>query len=102
MNPAEQEAVVLAEERRRAEQEADQIVELAIDAWRTQRVGVLLPLFREALAKLAADQPADSPSGQLGQFIRAVVALLQGEQVPAVPAAYTGRIDQLKRAIRQA
>jgi tetratricopeptide (TPR) repeat protein len=100
MSPAEQAAVVLAEERRRIAGEADHVVELAIDAWRNKRVPVLLPLFREAIEKLPVEQEPDSPAGQLGQFIQAVIALLLGKKVPAVSAEYTERIRQLRQAIK--
>ena len=48
----------------------------------------LLPQLEDLVARIEANEPEGSPWREVAQFVRAVIALLQGEEPPPVPARY--------------
>ncbi|MEK7326987.1 MAG: hypothetical protein AAB217_17220, partial [Chloroflexota bacterium] len=73
-------------------------VALAVESGELPRDKVVSKMEGEA-AKAAGEEPG-SPGAELAQFIRAVIAILKGEPVPPVPAAYAGRLATVQAARR--
>jgi len=96
MDPAQQEAIVAAEEQRRIDAQAEQLIELAVSARQNETLGDMLLLLDQSAADLLPDHPADSAVGKFGQFIQAMAALLRGEAVPSVAPEYQARLADLK------
>ena len=55
----------------------------------------LIARLEEVAAQAAAGGEPGSPWAELAEYLRAVVALLRGEDVPPVPAAYAAYIAEI-------
>jgi tetratricopeptide (TPR) repeat protein len=99
MSPEEREAALAAARQQQIEAQADQVVEAAQAARREGRVEDLLPKLQEAAAYFAEGEAPDSPYAHLARFIAAVIALLQGRPLPAVPPEYAARLAGLRRDV---
>ena len=86
-----------AAQRTQIEQLANQARDAAIAARRGQTPREqLIPQLQEAAARAAEGEAEDSPWAQVAAFLNAVVALLRGEPVPPVPAAYAARMAEIQ------
>lgn len=96
LNPAEQEAAILAIRREHIEQAARGVVEAARQAQQQGQAAALIPQLEQTAAEYAAGERPDSPYIQLAQFIRAIIARLQGEPDPPVPPEYQDYLTALE------
>jgi len=83
LTPAEQQAALAAGQQVQIDEQAEQIVEAALDALRAGDLDDLLSTLDEAAAHYAEGEEAGSAYMQLAQFTRAVAAAMRGQ--PALP-----------------
>jgi hypothetical protein len=99
MSPEEQAALADAARRQQLETLADQARDGAIAALRGQAEReALVQRIQQAADQITANEAVDSPWGELVAYLRAVVALLQNEALPPVPAAYAARLAAIRAA----
>ena len=98
LSAEEQDAARAAMRREVLEQQADQVVEAALDAARTGRSSKLLPRLAEMAAYFAEGEHADPAHVDLACFIQAVAAVLQGEEPRAVASDYVTRLAEVAGA----
>jgi hypothetical protein len=92
-----------AGQRQQIESLADQARDGAIAALRGQTEREpLLARIQEVAAQAAEGEEPGSPWDELAAYLRAVVALLAGEPVPPVPAAYAAHIAAIRDVTRGA
>jgi len=105
MDPREREqqlaAMQAAGQRRQIEDLANQARDGAIAALRgeTEREP-LLERIEQVAAQTAEGEEPGSPWDDLAAYLRAVVALLRGQPVPPVPAAYAAHVAAIQDATR--
>lgn len=99
LSPAQQEAIVAAEEQSRIDAQADQLLDLAVAARLNRNLPDMLLMLDQSAADLAANHPPDSAGAKFGIFIRAMAALLRDEAVPAVAPEYRARMAALKQRL---
>jgi hypothetical protein len=86
-------------QRQQIESLADQARDGAIAALRGEiALETLATRLEEEAAEAAADEEAGSPWQQLAAYLRAVVALLRGDELPPVPAAYAAHLAAIRQA----
>ncbi len=100
MSPVEQEAMLQAMQQQALEQQAEAIVAAARQAHRQNDTAGLIPQLEQVVANFAQAEAAGSPGHQLAQFSRAVIALLRGQPLPPVPAAYAEKLAALQRDLQ--
>jgi hypothetical protein len=86
-------------QRQQIESLADQARDGAIAALRGEiALETLATRLEEEAAEAAADEEPGSPWQQLAAYLRAVVALLRGDELPPVPAAYAAHLAAVQEA----
>jgi hypothetical protein len=100
LSPEEQAALVQDMGRHQLAAQADQIDEAARSAWQAGQVADLLPRLDEAALHLADGEAPGSAYADLAQYVRAVMALLQGHSPEPVAPAYVERLALLQQQLR--
>jgi hypothetical protein len=97
LSPQEQAALARDFARQQLQAQAEQVAQAALSAWQQEQVAELLPHLEQLAANLAAGAVAD-----LAQFVRAVLALLQGQTPEPVAPDFAERLATLEMQLGQA
>jgi len=95
LSPDEQAALA----RRQLDDIAEQVAGAALAARQAGQVAELLPQLEAAAAQYAEGEAPGSAYADLAQFVRAVIALLQGTPVEPVAPDYVERLALLRRQL---
>ncbi|HMQ56751.1 MAG TPA: hypothetical protein PKD98_32020, partial [Anaerolineae bacterium] len=101
LSPAEQAAIAHDLARRQVEAQADQVIQAALAAHQAGQVVHLRPELEQVAAHFAAGESSGSAYANLAQFIRAVLALLDGQAPEPVAPEYVERLAEVQRRLRQ-
>lgn len=92
LSPAEQAAALQQMSGHQVESQADVVIDAALSARQNNTLADLLPQLIEAAAQFAQDEASGSPYANLAQFVRAVIAVLQGQPPEPVSPEYADRL----------
>jgi len=101
MSPAKQVVLLHQMARQQVQTQAEQVVQAALAAHQSGRVKRLVPQLEMLATQVAGDEEPGSPMVNLAQFIRAVIALLQGQSPEPVVEEYAERLAALQEQLKE-